>query len=175
MNTLADRITERSKELGVSVADIADACGVSQKAVYLWLSGKNKNLKHDHLFALSEALNVTPRWLALGEGPKTAAANRDAYSVALSRRESASDDRVKAGWERIALVFAKAATVVLFLGALVRPELAHATTIGQFNFAQIAQIFSPKSLREYALRVTDWIAGQIANLFDGRSFLTAAR
>ena len=143
---LAARIKERMDELGLSAADLADACGISVQAVYQWLSGKNKNLKHEHFFALCDALNVNPRWLALGEGAKVAAQNREAYRVALSRREETDDPKAKEGWERVAIVFAKAATVVLFLAALVRPELAQAATIGRFDITEIPQKIFAKAL-----------------------------
>lgn len=111
--TLAGRIVERRQELGLTPAHLAHAVGVSISAVLQWENGKTKNLKNEYLFALADALNVSPRWLATGRGPKVAAASREAYSIALSRRDEAANDKQKKGWERIAAVFARAAVMVL--------------------------------------------------------------
>lgn len=112
--TLAERIRTRRAELGLSLDDLADAAGVSGTAVRKWESGETNNLKHEHLFAIAEALNVNPRWLALGQGQKEAFPSREAYSVALARRDKAGNPKARSAWERIALVFAKAAVIAIF-------------------------------------------------------------
>ncbi len=125
--TLAERIRTRRIELGLSVDDLADAAGVSSVAVRKWESGGTSNLKHEHLFTVAEMLNVQPRWLALGDGQKEAYSGRDAYSVALSRRDLAPTEKAKRAWERISLVFAKAAMIaMLALGTLLQPSPAQA-------------------------------------------------
>ena len=111
--TLAERIRTRRLELGLTVDDLANAAGVSYVAVRKWEKSETSNLKHEHLFTIADALNVSPRWLALGEGQKEATDSRGAYSNALTRRESASSDKARRAWERIALSFAKAAVVVM--------------------------------------------------------------
>lgn len=111
--TLAQRLTSRRKELKLSREDLATATGVTVAAVQAWESGSTKNLKLDHLFAVADALNVSPRWLATGRGPKVAAETMDAYSTALARRDEANSDEKRKGWERIAAVFARATAVVL--------------------------------------------------------------
>lgn len=70
METLAERITARRKELGLYQADLADAAGVSTAAVSQWERGETKNLKLEHLFAIADTLKVHARWLALGQGPR---------------------------------------------------------------------------------------------------------
>lgn len=112
METLAARISSRRKELGLSSTDLADLIGISLPAVLKWETGATANLKHDHLFTLADALNVNPRWLALGTGPKIASPAREAYRQALERRD-VSEGRAKQVWERIAAAFAKAAMVMV--------------------------------------------------------------
>lgn len=70
METLAERIAARRKELGLYQADLADAAGVSTAAVSQWERGETKNLKLEHLFAIADTLKVHARWLALGQGPR---------------------------------------------------------------------------------------------------------
>jgi transcriptional regulator with XRE-family HTH domain len=113
MSTLAKRITARRKELGLSASDLANICGISPAAVFKWESGGTSNLKHDHLFMLADALNVRPRWLALGEGEKLAAPPMEAYGAALRRRDDTKDATARGVWERIAARFAKAAMVMI--------------------------------------------------------------
>jgi transcriptional regulator with XRE-family HTH domain len=70
METLADRIITRRRELGLQQSHLADIAGVSESAVSQWEKGKTKNLKLEHLFAIADALKVHARWLALGQGPR---------------------------------------------------------------------------------------------------------
>ena len=68
--TLGERIRIRREELSLRPVDLAEAVGVSISAVLYWESGQTKNLKNEHLFALADRLQVNPRWLGIGEGPK---------------------------------------------------------------------------------------------------------
>jgi transcriptional regulator with XRE-family HTH domain len=113
METLAQRLVARRHELGLNPVDLASAVGVSISAVLQWESGKTKNLKNEYLFSVADALNVAPRWLATGKGSRVAAASREAYSIALSRRDESENDKQKRSWERIAAVFARAAMVMV--------------------------------------------------------------
>ncbi|HEX2332987.1 MAG TPA: helix-turn-helix domain-containing protein [Burkholderiales bacterium] len=110
MNTLAKRIASRQKELGLTTKDIATLVGVSVQAVGQWESGGTENLKHEHLFALADVLNVSPKWLALGVGPMGELRAEDAFARALDCREATRDQAARKVWERIAASFAKSAT-----------------------------------------------------------------
>lgn len=70
METLAERIIARRRELGLQQSHLAEVAGVSESAVSQWEKGKTKNLKLEHLFAIADALKVHARWLALGQGPR---------------------------------------------------------------------------------------------------------
>lgn len=127
--SLAARISARRDELGITREVIADAVGVSVAAVQQWECGKTKNLKLDNLIALADALNVSVRWLATGRGQKTAAANMDAYSTALGRRDEARTAKEKSGWERVAAAFAKAALVLVAILPALLPHPAEASVL----------------------------------------------
>jgi transcriptional regulator with XRE-family HTH domain len=127
---LAKRIRGRRNELGLSAADVAAICDVSRTAVLKWESGTTENLKHDHLFVVADALNVQPRWLALGEGEKIASPAREAYSVALTKRDKTTDPKARKVWERIAATFAKAAmTLVFALPPFMAPSMSDASIL----------------------------------------------
>lgn len=68
--TLAERLRQRRKELGMRQEDVAKAVGVSGAAVAQWETGETKNLRVEHLFRVADALKVHARWLGLGDGPK---------------------------------------------------------------------------------------------------------
>ena len=57
---LQDVIKIRRKELGLSLEQIANACGVGKSIVGKWERGDIKNIRRDNLAALSEVLNVSP-------------------------------------------------------------------------------------------------------------------
>lgn len=69
MNTLQSRIGQAMKHGEKSAADLARACKISRVAVGKWVDGTSKKIKTEHAFAVADACNVEPRWLALGKGP----------------------------------------------------------------------------------------------------------
>jgi len=70
MNTLAERVKERMKVMGLTNAQLALACKVSQPTTFNWASGKTKNIKGAPLLLAAKALGVTPEWLSTGKGQK---------------------------------------------------------------------------------------------------------
>lgn len=117
MDTLAKRLTARREELGLTPTDLADIAGISVQAVIKWETGQTLNLKHEHLFLIADALNLNPRWLAIGEGQKIANHGREAYRMALGKRDKSGNDRVRRAWERVAAGLAKAAAILMVFGA----------------------------------------------------------
>jgi transcriptional regulator with XRE-family HTH domain len=74
---LGKRIKARLDELeGVSVADLANACGVTPSAVYQWMSGDTKGMKPENLVNCCRALKVHIAWLVFERGPKERAISR---------------------------------------------------------------------------------------------------
>lgn len=70
MTTLADRLKERTQELGITQAQLARATGAKPPSVHKWFSGETKNLKGANLVKAAELLRVSEAWLADGVGPK---------------------------------------------------------------------------------------------------------
>lgn len=67
--TLNERLKHAMTEANVSSADLARACGVSTASVSDWLSGESKSIKAANLLKAAKFLNVSPDWLATGQGP----------------------------------------------------------------------------------------------------------
>lgn len=72
MHTLANRIVEAREELDISKAELARRVGVTRATVSMWESGQIESLKDDHLLQLAELLDLNPKWLNCGKGPRRA-------------------------------------------------------------------------------------------------------
>ena len=68
--TLSERITEAIETSGVTVAAVAERCGVTPQAVYQWMNGDTKQLSGENLVELAEITGFDARWLAREAGPK---------------------------------------------------------------------------------------------------------
>lgn len=68
METIATRVAERRKELGLSQAQLAARAGCSQGTIGNIESGTRTNPRN--LLALAAALEVYPEWLETGDGDK---------------------------------------------------------------------------------------------------------
>jgi transcriptional regulator with XRE-family HTH domain len=64
MSTLQVRLEKAMQAAKKSKSDLARACDISTAAVAKWFNGNAKNLKMEHLFAVADACEVSPRWLA---------------------------------------------------------------------------------------------------------------
>lgn len=53
-------IKQRRKELGLTMAELAKACGVSEATVSRWESGEISNMKVNHLLPLAKVLKISP-------------------------------------------------------------------------------------------------------------------
>ena len=67
-SSFSERLADAMQDAKINAAALAAAVGVSQSAVSQWLSSTVKSLKPEHLFTVSDTLNVDPRWLATGQG-----------------------------------------------------------------------------------------------------------
>lgn len=54
------KLSERRKELGLTLADVAAKVGVSEATVSRWESGHIDNMKRDKIALLAKALQVSP-------------------------------------------------------------------------------------------------------------------
>lgn len=59
MSALSDVLTQRREELGLTLAQIADAMGVSEATVQRWESGNIKNIRRERIPLLAEILKVS--------------------------------------------------------------------------------------------------------------------
>ena len=71
VSVLSERLRQAMKEAipSLSQADLARAAAVSRASVTDWLNGQTKTIKGGNLLRVSEALGVSPKWLAEGVGP----------------------------------------------------------------------------------------------------------
>lgn len=67
--TWNQRLTGLLKERDIKAAALARRCKMSRQSMNGWTSGDTKNPRLDNFFAACDALNVRPRWLALGQLP----------------------------------------------------------------------------------------------------------
>lgn len=56
-------LKDQRKKLGLTLADIADAMGVSEATVQRWESGNIKNIRQERIATLAEVLHVSPAYL----------------------------------------------------------------------------------------------------------------
>lgn len=71
MATLAERVKEAvdcARGNGYTVVQIAEACGISDKAVYQWLDGTTKSIDGENLVELAEISGYLPMWIAKEKG-----------------------------------------------------------------------------------------------------------
>jgi transcriptional regulator with XRE-family HTH domain len=64
------RISSRRRELKMTQEQVAKKAKCTKGAVSQWETGDVHNLRLARLFRVADALQVEPRWLAVGEGPK---------------------------------------------------------------------------------------------------------
>lgn len=57
---LKDLIRIRRKELGLTLEQVGDACGVGKSTVSKWERGENSNMSRTSIANLAKALNVSP-------------------------------------------------------------------------------------------------------------------
>jgi len=72
METVGTRIQQRRKELGMSLEQLARRVGCSKQTIGGYETGATKTVSMNVLFPLADALDVTPRWLAMGVGGRHA-------------------------------------------------------------------------------------------------------
>lgn len=91
MLTVGDRIRIAREAANLKPADLARLTGVTRSAIAQLETGRSKNPKPAHLFAIADALRVDPRYLATGRyGQRTdsVAEAAGAYDVpAMSKEE----------------------------------------------------------------------------------------
>ena len=64
---MGNYLTDRRKELGLTMKQVANAVGVSEGTVSRWESGAIANMKRDKIHALAKVLRVRPGFVMTGE------------------------------------------------------------------------------------------------------------
>jgi len=70
MATQTERIQEALQTSGTTVKAVAQACGITEQAVYAWLKGDTKQISGENLVELAELTGFEARWIAKEVGPK---------------------------------------------------------------------------------------------------------
>ncbi len=71
MNGLSSVLKQRRKELGLTLAQIADRMNVAEATVQRWESGNIKSIRHEKIAKLAEVLQVNPASLMGWEEPSS--------------------------------------------------------------------------------------------------------
>lgn len=67
-NCIAVRIRTAMTACGMkSVAELGRRIGLPRQTVHRWINGDTKNMTHENLYKVSDALQVRARWLAVGD------------------------------------------------------------------------------------------------------------
>ncbi len=73
--SIHDRIRQRRKQLGLTMQEVAAACGVSWQAVQRWETSAAP--KRNNLISVANTLHVGIEWLVTGKGPLSPQATID--------------------------------------------------------------------------------------------------
>jgi len=67
-NSIAVRIRTAMTACGMkSVAELGRRIGLPRQTVHRWINGDTKNMTHENLYKVADALQVRARWLAVGD------------------------------------------------------------------------------------------------------------
>ncbi|MDP1535870.1 MAG: helix-turn-helix transcriptional regulator [Burkholderiales bacterium] len=67
-NSIATRIRTAMTACGMkSVAELGRRIGLPRQTVHRWINGDTKNMTHENLYKVADALQVRARWLAVGD------------------------------------------------------------------------------------------------------------
>lgn len=67
-NSIATRIRMAMAACGMkSVAELGRRIGLPRQTVHRWINGDTKNMTHENLYKVADALQVRARWLAVGD------------------------------------------------------------------------------------------------------------
>lgn len=70
MSKVGPIIKQRRKQLNLTLLDIAKRVGVSEATVQRWESGNIKNLRHENIIALANAIELSPAQLMGWDDPQ---------------------------------------------------------------------------------------------------------
>lgn len=82
----------RRKEMGLTLLDVANACGVSEATVSRWESGDIENMRRSKIAAYAKVLHVSPNVILEVEAPPSLTLNNEEEALVVAYR-NASDGR----------------------------------------------------------------------------------
>ena len=74
---IKDILRDRRLEMGLTMREVADLCGVSEATVSRWESGDIANMKRDKIAALAAALKLSPAVIMGWEDPQVYYTNEE--------------------------------------------------------------------------------------------------
>lgn len=89
---LNDVLKNRRAEIGKTLKDVADVCGVSETTVSRWESGDIENMRRDRIAAYAKALAVSPSVIMRWEEPEPTMQLTASECDLIRAYRSASDD-----------------------------------------------------------------------------------
>lgn len=88
MNTMAERIARKRRELGINQSELARRVGCSRQTVSQWENGHIHDVTGQHLRALAHVLGVDPAWILSGKSDqcRSGSVNLDPEDAQLCER-----------------------------------------------------------------------------------------
>ena len=78
----------RRKEMGLTLLDVANACGVSEATVSRWESGDIENMRRSKIAAYAKVLHVSPHVILEVEAPPSLTLNNEEEALVVAYRNA---------------------------------------------------------------------------------------
>lgn len=78
----------RRKEMGLTLLDVANACGVSEATVSRWESGDIENMRRSKIAAYAKVLHVSPNVILEVEAPPSLTLNNEEEALVVAYRNA---------------------------------------------------------------------------------------
>lgn len=97
--SIAARIRTAMTACGMkSVAELGRRIGLPRQTVHRWINGDTKNMTHENLYKVADALQVRARWLAVGDTAPAQVDFGDGDVVGLIKTYESMPEAARAQW-----------------------------------------------------------------------------
>lgn len=97
--SIAARIRTAMAACGMkSVAELGRRIGLPRQTVHRWINGDTKNMTHENLYKVADALQVRARWLAVGDTAPAQIDLGDGDVVGLIRTYESMSETAREQW-----------------------------------------------------------------------------
>jgi len=97
--SIAARIRTAMAACGMkSVAELGRRIGLPRQTVHRWINGDTKNMTHENLYKVADALQVRARWLAVGDTAPAQIDLGDGDVVGLIRTYESMPEAAREQW-----------------------------------------------------------------------------